>query len=202
MLGNISVTWYSRGQRFKMAAKSECSDKSLNDFMKWKVDDLKAFLKERGVVINGRKAELAEKVYFASKLKLEALKKKEEVEIDNKVRRCEKLTIDCGIKLPFPANLTIGWERGSQNFPDVLEKDVENYMQKSFKAMKQGQSLLTSNHIHDVMFHHISTNVKYCFVRGCCVPEEKTSNESYSLWVCVHKESGEVLTAECTCFAG
>lgn len=183
-----------------MAVKS-VGDKSLSDFMKWKLDELKAFLKERGVVLTGRKAELAEKVYFASKLNLEVLKKKEEVEIDNKARRYEKLTIDCGVKLPFPANLTNGWEKGNQNFPDVLEKDVENYIQKSFKDMKQGQSLLTSNHIYDVMFHHITTNVKYCFVRGCCVPEEKTNSDSYSLWVCVHKEIGEVLTAECTCFA-
>ena len=62
-----------------------------------------------------------------------------------------------GITLPFPGSLQEGWEEGSLNFPDVMEDEVEAYMQPSTKAMK---SLLNSGHVHNVKFHHISTDLR------------------------------------------
>ena len=44
---------------------------SIQLFSKWKVDHLKTFLKKRGVVLSGRKVELAEKAYYTWRLKLE-----------------------------------------------------------------------------------------------------------------------------------
>ena len=172
------------------------------DFLTWKVSSLKKFLRERGIILSGKKADFAQKAYFAFKLNLEVQKNKENEENDVIHRKTEKLTIECGIKLPFPSDLKGGWQKGSQNFPDVMEENIQAYMQNFSNAKKQGQSLVTSNHIFEVMFHHISTNVKYCFIRCRCVPEEKTDSDPYSLWVCVHKKNGAVLTAECSCFAG
>lgn len=98
------------------------------------------FEKKRGVVLSGRKYELAEKAYFAWKLKLEVAKTTREEEDDVSTRQSEKLTMECGITLPFPGSLQEGWERGSLNFPDVMEDEVEAYMQPSTKVMKQGMS--------------------------------------------------------------
>ena len=178
------------------------SEMSIQLFLRWKVDQLKTFLKKRGVVLSGRKTELAEKAYYAWKLKLEVAKTAQEEEDDISSRRKEKLTMESGIVLPYPGSLKEGWEEGSINFPDVMEDIVDAYMQPSAKAMKQGKSLLDSGHLHSVKFHHISTDLKYCFIHSRCVPEEKPSSDSYALWVCIHKENGKVLTAECTCFAG
>ena len=50
------------------------NEMSIELFSRWKVDQLKTFLKKRGVVLSGRKYELAEKAYFAWKLKLEVAK--------------------------------------------------------------------------------------------------------------------------------
>ena len=72
--------------------------------------------------------------------------------------------MECGITLPFPCSLQEGWEEGSLNFPDVMEDEVEAYMQPSTKAMKQGKSLLNSGHVHNVKFYHISTDLKYRFI--------------------------------------
>ena len=47
---------------------------SIELFSKWKVDQFKVFLKRRGVISSGRKAEQAEKAYCARKLKLEVAK--------------------------------------------------------------------------------------------------------------------------------
>jgi len=101
--------------------------------------------------------------------------------------------MECGITLPFPGSLQERWEEGSLNFPDVIEDEVKAYMQLSTKAMKQEKSLLNSGHVHNVKFHHISTDLKYCFIHCRCVPEEKTSSDPYALWVCLHKENGKVL---------
>ena len=84
---------------------------------------------------------------------------------------------------PFPGSLQEGWEEGSLNFPNVMENEVEAYMQPSTKAMKEGKSLLNSGHVHNVKFHHISTDFKYCFIHCRCVPEEKSSSDPYALWV-------------------
>ena len=110
--------------------------------------------------------------------------------------------MESGIALPYPGSLEEGWEEGSINFPDVMEDVVDAYMQPLAKAMKHGKSLLDSGQLHSVKFHHISTDLKYCFIHSRCVPEEKRSSDSYALWVWIHKENGKVLTAECTCFAG
>ena len=110
--------------------------------------------------------------------------------------------MECGITFPFPGSLQEGWEEGSFNFSDVKEDEVEVYVQPSTKAMKQGKSLLNCGHEDSIKFHHISTDLNYCFIHCHCAPEEKTSSDPYTLWVCLHKEIGKVLTAECSCFAG
>ena len=186
MMGKEIGHMVSRGAKiFKMASEEGnlTDEMSIELFSRWKVDQLKTFLKKRGVVLSGRKYELAEKAYFAWKLNLEVAKTTREEEDDVSTRRREKLTMECGITLPFPGSLHEGWEESSLNFPDVMEDEVETYiyMQPSTKAMKRGKSLLNSGHVHNVKFHHISTDLKYCFIHCRCVPQEKISSDPYAL---------------------
>ena len=184
MMGKEIGHMVSRGAKiFKMASEEGnlTDEMSIELFSRWKVDQLKTFLKKRGVVLSGRKYELAEKAYFAWKLNLEVAKTTREEEDDVSTRRREKLTMESGITLPFPGSLHEGWEESSLNFPDVMEDEVETHMQPSTKAMKQGKSLLNSGHVHNVKFHHISTDLKYCFIHCRCVPQEKTSSDPYAL---------------------
>ena len=62
-------------------------------------------MKDRGVVISERKAELAEKAFYAWKLRLEVAKTAKEEEEDVAARRREKLRIESNITLPFPSDL-------------------------------------------------------------------------------------------------
>ena len=55
---------------------------SIELFSKWNVDQLKGFLKRGGFILSGRKAELAEKAYYAWKLKLEVAKTTQDQEDD------------------------------------------------------------------------------------------------------------------------
>ena len=106
------------------------------------------------------------------------------------------------IKLPPPDELKKGWQSGSENFPDTTDDEVDKYLKDASKAILKGKSLESSGHVFNVECHTISPNLKYCFVRGKCVPQERTHNKPYELWICLHKESGEVVTAECNCVAG
>ena len=69
------------------------------------------------------------------------------------------------------------------------------------KAFKIEKGLLESGHLSGVKTHNIDINVRHCFVRGNCCPEQRISNENYNVWVSLHKDSGEIINAGCTCVA-
>ena len=106
------------------------------------------------------------------------------------------------IKVPPPDELREGWQSGSGNFPDTTEKHVYTYLKDAPKVILKGKSLESSGHVFDVECHTISPNLKYCFVQGKCVPQERTHNKPCELSICLYKESDEVLTEECNCVAG
>ena len=105
---------------------------------------------------------------------------------------------------PSPTTLFDDWIEAPSHLPDTLYDNVHNYLVKSDagKAFKGGKSLLLSGHLINVMVHMITPNVRYCFVRGLCHPEQRLSKPPYNVWVCLHKDSGEVVTGECSCIAG
>ena len=53
-----------------------------------------------------------------------------------------------------------------------------------------------------MMTHSTSSNIRYCFVKGFCHPEEKLGQNPYTLWICLHKDSGAVVNGECMGVAG
>ena len=65
-----------------------------------------------------------------------------------------------------------------------------------------GNSLLDSGHLSNIMVHVISPNIRYCIVRGLCLPEQKLSKDVYNVWVCLHKDSVAVATGDCSCTTG
>ena len=110
----------SRGAKiFKMTSEEGnlTNEMSIELFSRCKVDQLKTFSKKKKrIVLSGRKYELAEKAYFAWKLKLEAAKTTREEELDDvSTRRRKRLTMECGITLSFPSSLQEGWEEGRCN---------------------------------------------------------------------------------------
>ena len=45
------------------------------DFLTWKIPSLKEFLRERGIILSGEKADLVQKAYFGFKLNLMKFRK-------------------------------------------------------------------------------------------------------------------------------
>ena len=87
---------------------------------------------------------------------------------------------------------------------EPLYNDVQGYLTKhdAKKAFKSGKSLLESGHLSGIKTHNIDINVRYCFVRGDYCPEQRISNANYDVWVCLHKDSEEIVNAGYSSVAG
>ena len=81
LLGHM-VSWGANTFKVAYECDTLTSEMSIELFSKWKVDPLKGFLKRGGIILSGRKAELAEKAYYAWKLKLEVTKTTQDQEDD------------------------------------------------------------------------------------------------------------------------
>ncbi|XP_068749050.1 uncharacterized protein [Montipora capricornis] len=146
---------------------------SPDNLSKFTVVELKEFLRQRDLNVSGSKNELCEKVFYAYKLAVpKSLCAKDEENIKRQTSE-NKLVVENGlIKLPPPDELKQGWQSGSANFPDTTDDEVDKYLMDAPKAILKGKSLESSGHVFNVEYHTISPNLKYCFVRGKCVPQE------------------------------
>ena len=108
------------------------------------------------------------------------------------------------IGTPDPYSLVDGWFNALCHLPDTLYNDVQNCLMKhdAGKAFKSGKILFKSRHLSGIKTHNSDINVRYSFVRDCCRPEQRISNANYDVWVCLHKDSGEITNAGCTRAAG
>lgn len=179
------------------------SPQNLNTFT---VVEIKDYLRKRDLNLSGTKGDLCEKVFYAHKLEVpKCISAQDKANIKKQTCK-QKLNVENGrITLPFPDDLNEGWQTRSSTFPDTTDNEVKTYLKDAPKSILKGKSLESSGHVFNVECHTISPNIKYikyCFVRGKCVPQEKTHNKPYEPWICLHKESGEVVTAECNCVAG
>lgn len=184
-------------------AVSSC--KSVQEVIEqFKVEELKTYLRVRSLNLSGDKRCLAEKVFGAYKLGIQKASTEEQDTLSKIHEKEKRLCLEDGlIKLPPPLSLRIGWQFGSTNLPDTIEDDVECYLkEKAPKALLKGASLEQSKHVISVAYHSISPNLKYCYVRGKIIPQERTNNDPYDAWVCLKKDDGSVITGECSCVAG
>jgi len=177
-----------------------------HDFKLWTMQQLQEYLTDRSINKTGNKAKLVNNANQAYILDLpvsftDPQEEKQQIEEDEK----NKLILDDGmLTLPSPKTLFDDWIEAPSHLPDTLYDNVNDYLLKSDagKAFKGGKSLLLSGHLINVMVHMITPNVRYCYIRGLCHPEQRLSKPPYNVWVCLHKDSGEVVTGECSCVAG
>ena len=174
------------------------------EFVKW-ISKLQDFLGERGINCTGNKQTLVRNALRAYNMNLPIIEtdvQEELEEIKNDIKK--KLWVEGGIiKLPDPLKLTNGWIPAPQNLPNTLFDQIKDHLdaENAGKAYKGGQSLLESGHLSNIMSHAISSNIRYCFVRALCLPEQKLNKSAY-VWVVLHKDTGNIITGDCSCPAG
>ena len=99
---------------------------------KMKVDELKSFLKLRGLRVSGNKSELVARVFVASENNVKIVKTAEEVEHELKEDYTSKLLLDDGLVIPDPLKDTSdNWlteEKGIIHWPKVSYGNIFNYL--------------------------------------------------------------------------
>ena len=176
---------------------------------KMKVNELKNFLKLRGLKVSGKKCELVSRVFIALENDAPILKTAEEIEGELLVEYKKRL-IYGATTLPDPFKLLEGWkneEDGIGMWPlvptfyvirflmmDSAVEDLSDY--KSSKAY----SYFEKGWLGNILYHELDGN--FCYLKTDCRPSQKISNVCHRLWLLISKADGNVLRAHCTCMAG
>ena len=154
---------------------------STNDFKKWTVPQLSQYLADRCINMSGNKDKLVENVFGAYVQQLpitytDPQQEKEQIQTELKAKLCLENGM---VTLPNPTSIVDDWIAAPTNLPDTTFSHVENYLKTNDagKAFQGGRSLLMSGHVKNIMTHMLSPNVRYCFVRGLCHPEQKLSKQ-------------------------
>ena len=189
---------------------------SFEEFQLWKVDRPQEFLRDRGIPTRGRKEELLALAYGAQFFKIPICLSATEKERNRAERYCSLLTIsDQTLPDPFSdlSTVWIGESQGMSEWPPTMYGDLAEYLvQKGERDLrtrlltdyKEGKaySYFDSKRLREVYYHKIHADSPYCFVKSECCPSMKVSHEMHKVWICIHKKSGKIISAYCSCFAG
>ena len=186
---------------------------SSEDFSKFKVDELKSYLRERNIQLSDggkakRKAELLDLCEKAAAMKQRKL---DNSAVDKNKLLEEKLKTSEG-KLPDPKTLK-GWTNNFSNIPEFTFADLYNYLVgkedyspenlRSFKSLL-GFRLFHDGHVDDLKYCPVEGS-SFCFFQFKVKPTERAKTEdgyyTYNGFR-ILKSSGEVDTAYCPCKGG
>ena len=125
-----------------------------------------------------------------------------------------KLTLSTGELLSDPFTMK-NWKYDESSLPDISWSDIYNYLieypsvfskdsLKTYKSL-EGYNFFISGHVREVYYQDSSpTNQEFCFIKSEVLPSQRQGSKQklYKVWVCIHKQKGWILTANCTCMAG
>ncbi|CAB4012346.1 Poly P3, partial [Paramuricea clavata] len=176
-----------------------------------KKDELKTWLKARGLKVSGRKQDLITRVTKAEQDGTELLVNREMREKNER----EKRMID-KLKTPFedlPNPKTLNnWTEDLSYLPVITVNEIKDYLvygkckfyakedMKCFKQLKAFKFFM-DGHVQDIKLSIINATSNYCFVKAKILASMRT-DRVYETWISVVKETAKVLSADCNCTAG
>ena len=109
---------------------SSDGDRDFAYFMRWKVNALKDQLRKYGLKVEGRKQDLAARVFAAYEMKLQPVKTLDEIRAE-RASDLEKCLVVGETQLPNPDTLKEGWlgeDRGLKLWPPIVLTDIRDYL--------------------------------------------------------------------------
>eukprot|EP00794_Sanderia_malayensis_P008045 gene8045-biopygen6517 len=181
---------------------------------KMKVEELKDFLRLRGLKVTGRKEELVARAFVACENNVTVVKTAEGVQQEIAKEYIDKLKIE-DENLPDPFKLEDGWlkeEDGVSLWPTTLYPDIYNFLSfhpselknedlSDYKTSK-AYSYYSTGWLNTLQYHPISDRSYFCFLKTTCRPSQRISETHHHLWVCLSKKNGKIIKAHCSCMAG
>ena len=184
--------------------------RTLDDFRRWKVPELKEFLRIRGLKTTGTKDELTALAFGAEQLSV-PVKLTAEEEIIQKKKQYQSLLNVNGEQLPDPfTELKDNWfseENGVEKWPPILQMQIAEFILTAEQGSDLGKRLLSdykegkafsyfdSQWLKEVFYHPISDNHELCFLKSQSTPSQRIGNVKHKIWVCVKKINGTVEAA-------
>ena len=185
-----------------------------------KVEELKAYLRLRGLKVSGRKEELVARAFVAMENNVPIIRTAEEVEEALACQYSAKLKVfisdEAGSEeIPDPFKLTEGWvseKDGVKLWPSTMYPDIFNFLAfhpnelaskdlSDYKTSK-GYSYYQDGWLKPIDFNEISSKSQLCLLRTTCRPSQRISDVPHKLWVCLVKTTGRMMAAHCSCMAG
>ena len=178
---------------------------------KMKVEELKTFLRLRGLKVTGKKTILVARAFSALENNVAVIKSAEEVEGCLSKEYALKLKITEWDTIPDPFKLNTGWkdeDEGVAFWPIVptfhiiqfLMIDSEIKDLNDYKCSK-AYSYFEKGWLGPISYHSLGTS-EHCLLKCDCRPSERIRDAPHKLWICITKKDGKVLKAHCTCMAG
>ena len=180
---------------------------------KMKVEELKNFLRMRGLKVSGRKEELVARVFAAKENNVRPIKTAQEVEMEIQQEYSDKLVVNDFI-IPDPFCLE-GWlseEDGIRFWPSILYPDIFNYLtfnpaelaSKDLSDYKNSKaySYFINGWLGLISYNNINESSPYCLLKTDCQPSERLNDPPHKLWICIQKKGAKIQCAHCSCMAG
>ena len=180
---------------------------------KMNVEELKYFLRMRGLKVSGRKEDLVARVFTAKENNVQPSKTAQEVEMKIQQEYCDKLVVN-DVFIPDPYSLE-GWlseEDGIRLWPSILYPDIFNHLtfnpaglaSKYLSDYKNSKafSYFINRWLGLISYHSIDESSPYCFLKTDCQPSERLNDPPHKLWICIKKRGAKIHCAHCSCMAG
>ena len=179
---------------------------------KLNMEELKNYLKIRGLKVTGRKKELVARVFNAQENDVRPVKIAVEIEAVLKNEDSNKLVVD-DRKISDPFKIPHGWqaeEEGIVSWPMILYPDIFSYLK--FNPSELGSDDLSdykncntysyymSGWLQSLMYHNL-TGSKFCIFKGEFRYSQSINNPLHKFWLIVEK-NGKIRACHCTCMAG
>ena len=186
---------------------------SLEEVQTWSLDALKDFCKKRGYKVTGSKKELVARVYVLYNRRVGEQPGAKQQEASRKADYKSLVNSSFSAPDPFSLRKWIGEQTGIKQWPAVSYIDIHWFLKQNgsvglsreaLTAYKTGKafSYFSCDWLGEVFFSPISKKHECCFLKADCAPSNRLSDIPHSVWAKVVKESGEVVSAYCSCVAG
>ena len=179
-----------------------------------KVEKLKNYLRLRGLKVSGKKEELIARVFVASENDVQIVKTAEEVQQEIAKEYQNKLVIGKEA-IPDPFTMKEGWideQAGVMFWPTTWYPDIFNFLafhpielaSTDLSDYKQSKAYnyYAQGWLYPLEYHDVDKACRYCVIRGSWRPSQRINDVPHKLWICLFKESGQIMQTHCTCMAG
>ena len=159
-----------------------------------KVEELKNYLKIRGLKVTGTKKELVARVFAASENGVQPVKTAVEIESDLITDYKNKLKI-YDFAIPDPVKIPHGWieeDEGMAFWPMLSYPDIFNFLMfypselgsKDLSDYKNSKaySYYKSGWLQPLQYHNLSGS-KYCIIRGECRKSQSIKDSFHKPWI-------------------